>query len=255
MSTEPKYSLHADHLDSEKTANLGRFHTPEQAHTRVKQHEEEHGWNNHSYHLVDHSNNSSYHHNGKGWEGMRKCDGADMATKKIEKSSKVTPEHIEETIRGIKGSYGDKYSDADHTHFRERAKKATSHKHLAQMVENHYDLDPADARDMATPSRKHEKHWHIEIIEKAERAIGTLKNGKQFFLSSHHPAHKSFTGQEHAEAAAQLRDKGQHIMQTGMDQDDGFGIQHGRNLMISAKAHGERAKEKGLPPTNRPPKS
>lgn len=90
-------------------------------------------------------------------------------------------------------------------------------------------------------------------LSKAEQPAGTLSNGKQYFMRAHHPAHKTFTGQEHAEAADQLRTKGHQIMSTGMDQDDAFGIHHGRTVMIAAKHHAEQAKAKGLPPHNNPP--
>ena len=93
------------------------------------------------------------------------------------------------------------------------------------------------------------------VLSKAERPAGTLANGKQYFLSAHHAAHKSFTGQEHAEAAAQLQSKGHQIMSTGMDQDDAYGIHHGRTVMIAAKHHAQQAKAKGLPPSNNTPRS
>jgi hypothetical protein len=94
----------------------------------------------------------------------------------------------------------------------------------------------------------------MELI-KAERPAGTLANGKQYFLRAHHPAHKSFTGQEHAEASQKLHAEGHKIMSTGMDQDDAFGIHHGRTVMIAAKHHAEQAKAKGLPPSNKTPRS
>lgn len=65
-------------------------------------------------------------------------------------TSKVDDALIESTIQGIKGSYGDKYSDSDYEQFRVRAKKATSKKALIQLVESLFDLDIMDARDMVS---------------------------------------------------------------------------------------------------------
>lgn len=98
-----------------------------------------------------------------------------------------------------------------------------------------------------------EKHWHIEYLEKMPmKPHGQLSNGKHFYLQAHHPAHKTFTGQDHAEASKHLHEAAVHEWQKGHDNDDGFGINHARGLAIAAKAHGEQAKAKGLPKHNNP---
>jgi hypothetical protein len=88
---------------------------------------------------------------------------------------------------------------------------------------------------------------------KSETAAGTLKNGKKFFLSAHHAAHKSFTGQEHAEAANKLRDM--HRESSSQAPIDEHEIHRGQALLHAAKAHAEQAKAKGLPPHNNPTRS
>lgn len=93
----------------------------------------------------------------------------------------------------------------------------------------------------------------IEYLEKMPmKPIGSLANGKHYFLQAHHPAHKTFTAQEHAEAGKSLHDKGHAVMSEGHNQDDAYGIHHGRSLMIAAKGHFEQAKAKGVPKHNNP---
>ncbi len=75
------------------------------------------------------------------------------AKHKMAKGGSIHPEHIEEVVRSVKDSYGNKYSDRDHEQFKESAKKVTSKRHLKDLVENHYDLDPMDARDMASSKK------------------------------------------------------------------------------------------------------
>lgn len=64
----------------------------------------------------------------------------------------MTPEQIkekvEETIRAIKASYGDKYQEYHFEDFRTAALKAKKLDHLIILVENLFDLDPNDAFDM-----------------------------------------------------------------------------------------------------------
>jgi hypothetical protein len=115
-------------------------------------------------------------------------------------------------------------------------------------------IDAKHVEGTETKVEKSTKHWHLEVINKMNKPFGTLKNGKQYFLQAHHPAHKSFTAQEHAEAAHNLKEAGVKAWQDGHDNDDGFGINQGRTLNIAAKAHAEQAKAKGLPPHNNPPK-
>lgn len=56
---------------------------------------------------------------------------------------------IDETIRAIKSSYGDKYNEENYSSFRSEAKeRAKNLKQLVIMVENMFDLDHADAFDM-----------------------------------------------------------------------------------------------------------
>lgn len=55
---------------------------------------------------------------------------------------------ITNTINAIKCSYGDKYSDRDYTRFKEYATKAKNTKQLITLVENLFDIDYSDARDM-----------------------------------------------------------------------------------------------------------
>ena len=55
---------------------------------------------------------------------------------------------VEQTILAIKSSYGDKYSDKDYQDFKIRAKTAKNQKQLVVLVENLFDLDYADARNM-----------------------------------------------------------------------------------------------------------
>ena len=226
--TRDKMKLHSEHADEHSASKQARDLY-------------ERGWHSVSVTSPDGKDSS-------------KWASADMATKKSEDLSKaLDPKHIESTIQGIKGSYGDKYSEADHTSFRERAKHAKSHKHLAQMVENHYDLDPADARDMAAPTHKAEKHWHIEVLEKMPmKPAGQLANGKHFYSMVHHPAHATFTAQDHAEASKHLHDHAVAEWQKGHENDDGFGINHARSLAIAAKGHAQQAKAKGLPKHNNP---
>lgn len=96
---------------------------------------------------------------------------------------------------------------------------------------------------------------NIEYLEKMPmKPAGQLANGKHFYSMAHHPAHKTFTGQEHAEAAKMLHDQSVAEWQKGHDNDDGFGINHARGLAIAAKGHAEQAKAKGLPKHNNPPK-
>lgn len=58
-------------------------------------------------------------------------------------------EKIEETIRAIQTSYKDKYSENDYTEFKVQAlAKAQNLKHLVILVENLFDLDNSDAKDM-----------------------------------------------------------------------------------------------------------
>lgn len=103
---------------------------------------------------------------------------------------------------------------------------------------------------------KRDKHWHIETLEKMPmKPAGQLANGKSYYLMAHHPAHKTFTGQEHAEAGKALHEAGHKHMSEGMDRDDAYGIHHGRSLMIAAKHHFEQAKAKGLPKANPNPRS
>lgn len=100
---------------------------------------------------------------------------------------------------------------------------------------------------------KREKDWYIEYLEKMPmKPFGRLANGKHFYTMVHHPAHSTFTAQDHAEAAKQLHDKGIEEWQKGHDLDDGFGINHARSLMIASKGHAEQAKAKGLPKHNNP---
>jgi len=55
---------------------------------------------------------------------------------------------IEETIRAIKCSYGDKYTDRNYNLFREYTKGVKTKEHLIAMVENLFDIDYNDAKDM-----------------------------------------------------------------------------------------------------------
>jgi len=110
------------------------------------------------------------------------------------------------------------------------------------------------ASRMLQPMKKTESDVKIEILDKMMKPFGTLKNGKQFFMQAHHPAHKTFTAQDHAEAAHHLKEAGVAAWQKGHDEDDGFGINHGRSLSIAAKSHAEKAKAMGLPAHNNPPK-
>lgn len=57
-------------------------------------------------------------------------------------------ELIESTIKGIRSSYGTKYSEQDYENFRKAAKGVSSKKKLINLVENLFDLDFMDARDM-----------------------------------------------------------------------------------------------------------
>ena len=78
----------------------------------------------------------------------------DLAKMKIGDSTavvaKIDEALIESTIKGIKGSYGDKYSDRDYEQFKQQAQKVSSKKQLIQLVENLFDLDTMDARDMCS---------------------------------------------------------------------------------------------------------
>lgn len=55
---------------------------------------------------------------------------------------------VEETIKALKSSYKDKYSESDYAEFRVQSKKAKNLKHLVILVENMFDLDHTDAYDM-----------------------------------------------------------------------------------------------------------
>jgi Zn-finger nucleic acid-binding protein len=57
---------------------------------------------------------------------------------------------IDGIINGIKNSYGDKYSDRDYEEFRKQAQNAKNKKAMIQLVENLFDLDTMDARDMCS---------------------------------------------------------------------------------------------------------
>lgn len=70
--------------------------------------------------------------------------GAKKKLSKVELEAK-----IDETIRAIKSSYGNKYNDRDYEDFKKMAlEKATNLKQLVIMVENMFDLDHSDAYDM-----------------------------------------------------------------------------------------------------------
>ena len=57
-------------------------------------------------------------------------------------------ELVESTIKGIRASYQGKYSELDFEQFRAQAKGAKSKRQLIQLVQNLFDLDSMDARDM-----------------------------------------------------------------------------------------------------------
>jgi hypothetical protein len=78
-----------------------------------------------------------------------------------------------------------------------------------------------------------------------DQPIGTLSNGKKYYLRTFHPDHRDFTKQEHEEAAKLLYDKGFELKSEGMDNDDGLGVQLGITYMMAANWHHEQAKKKG----------
>jgi len=97
----------------------------------------------------------------------------------------------------------------------------------------------------------------IEYLEKmAMRPHGQLKSGKQFFLAADHPAHNTFTGQEHAEVAHKLHNESIHAQHKAAEYAHSNEHENHRikNLAVAAKAHAEAAKAKGLPKHNNPPK-
>lgn len=55
---------------------------------------------------------------------------------------------IDSTIDAIRGSYGDKYSENHYEGFRQQCIRITSIKELISAVENWFDIDTADAKDM-----------------------------------------------------------------------------------------------------------
>ena len=60
----------------------------------------------------------------------------------------MSKDKIKEISESIKGCYGDKYCEEDHINFTELAKRERTKKGLIQLVENLFDLDHADAKDM-----------------------------------------------------------------------------------------------------------
>jgi hypothetical protein len=53
-------------------------------------------------------------------------------------------------VNAIRGSYPDKYSERDYTEFLERAKNIKTKRELIQDVENMFDIDTCDAKDMVS---------------------------------------------------------------------------------------------------------
>ncbi len=61
---------------------------------------------------------------------------------------KNNTELVECTIKGIKSSYGSKYSDQDYVKFRVLAQTIKTKSALISLVSNFFDLDFSDAKDM-----------------------------------------------------------------------------------------------------------
>lgn len=53
-------------------------------------------------------------------------------------------------VNAIRGSYPDKYSEHDFAEFIERAKTVKTKRELVQTVENMFDIDTQDAKDMVS---------------------------------------------------------------------------------------------------------
>jgi hypothetical protein len=97
----------------------------------------------------------------------------------------------------------------------------------------------------------------IEVLEKMPmKPAGRLKNGKHFYSMVHHPAHNTFSAQDHMEAAKHFQNEGIHAQQKMAEysNDTEFAHQHVKSLLTAAKAHAEAARAKGLPKHNNPPK-
>lgn len=96
---------------------------------------------------------------------------------------------------------------------------------------------------------------HIEVLEKMPmKPEGRLQNGKHFYSNVQHPAHNTFTAQDHMEAAKHLHNAAVHAQQKMGEYhvDNEFEHQRIKNLLLSSKSHAEAAKAKGLPKHNNP---